>query len=293
MNCINPRMVFPSNDWDSVKDPVQVPCGKCIPCLVNRRTDWCFRLREEHKVSKSSHFVTLTYDQKHLPSDQSLDKKHLQDYLKRLRKKDGTNRIRYFAVGEYGSKSLRPHYHILLFNARAEDARVVWRDSRGNPIGIVHIGHVTDASIAYCTKYMIQPEVMIQGLQKPFSVMSRRYGIGAFYLSDENIQWHRDDDRNYLLFDGGMKGRLPRFYREKIWPRVRLEDGALPSICECFNGMRERVSEKAKLLVLENDQKKYAVWKKRYGERWKEAFDYARDQALLNVKVKVAYSQKF
>lgn len=254
---------------------VEVPCGKCIACLVNKRNDWSFRLEQEHKASKSSLFVTLTYDQKHCPSDGSLDKKHLQLYLKRLRKKDGTNKIRYYAVGEYGGQSLRPHYHLLLFNASEEHARAAWSDHKGNPVGIVHIGRVTTASVAYVTKYVVQPDLAIPHLQKPFSVMSRAYGIGGKYLTDEMVGWHRADDRNYTMrFD--VKGRLPRFYRDKIW--YRSED-------------KTRVSEAGKKLVLEQRDKELAYYQNAHPENWEKVMRESRTAMLLRVKKKVAYTQ--
>ena len=161
MQCTNQKDIY--IDVCGVSTPVSVPCGKCVPCLVNKRSDWSFRLEQEHRVSKTAHFVTLTYDAKHLRTDGSLEKRDLQLYLKRLRKNESVNygnqRLRYYAVGEYGTHGGRPHYHILLFNATDENTiRKAWRDSKGKPIGIVHVGKVEAASIAYVTKYIIQKD---------------------------------------------------------------------------------------------------------------------------------------
>lgn len=89
------------------------PCGKCMPCRVTRRQEWTARLLLEMKTSYAIYFVTLTYQNPRLPSMGSLKKKHLQNFLKRLRKRV-TFKFRYFACGEYGDKG-RPHYHLLLF----------------------------------------------------------------------------------------------------------------------------------------------------------------------------------
>lgn len=287
MNCIQPRSI-----WVDGTGFVATPCGKCIPCLMNRRTDWSFRLREEHKVSTSAHFVTLTYDPKHMPSDRSLDKKHLQNYMKRLRKIDGSNRLRYFAVGEYGSQTRRPHYHLLLFNCTAEHAQLAWRDSKGAPIGLVHIGTVTPASVAYCTKYIIQPDVAVfdSNLQKPFSLMSRAYGIGGHYLSQEMIAWHRAGDRNYAIHEDGIKSRLPRFYREKIWPSIPKDQVHRYNVQ--FNIDRKRVSEKAMALTLEQQEKERNYYKAAHGSNWLEVMTQSRDAMLSRVRQKVAFSQK-
>lgn len=184
MRCIAPKLIWPhrSVEWQSANEEyaVSVPCGKCLACLSNKRMEWIFRLEQEHKYSSSAWFVTLTYDEKHLRSDRSLCKRDLQLYFKRLRKYDGHKNIRYYAVGEYGEVTGRPHYHILLFNAVESFIRSAWYDAKQRPIGIVHLGNVSAASIAYCTKYVIQrPEVMADGRERPFALMSRKYGIGG------------------------------------------------------------------------------------------------------------------
>lgn len=232
MRCPYPRWVWPNGKV------IAVPCGKCLFCLVNKRNDWTMRLQEEQKRSESAFFVTLTYSDKFLP-DCGLVKRHLQLYFKRLRKV--TPRLRYFAVGEYGSKTQRAHYHAIIFNAEEKAIREKWTlydkvKDREYPIGIVHVGTVTEASCAYVTKYCIQKGLEIDGLNKPFSIMSRGYGLGAWYLSDEMIEWHRADDRNYTL-RYGVKGRLPRYYKDKIWPNSDWSN---------WKYRREQVNAKAK-----------------------------------------------
>lgn len=281
MDCVSKQTIWPhrSIDWidaGNVERPVTVPCGRCLPCLINKRSDWSFRLEQEFKASQSAIFVTLTYDTKHCPSDGSLNKKHVQLYLKRLRKKDGTNKIRYYAVGEYGGKSGRPHYHLLLFNCcSTEHARQSWTDKNGAPVGIVHIGAVTSASVAYVTKYIVQPDLAIPHLQKPFSLMSRAYGIGAHYLTQEMIDWHRDDDRNYTM-RYGQKGRLPRYYREKIWYRET---------------DKSRISEESKWLAIRKKRQELRYYWKNHPHNWKEIIKEGRNALLSRVKQKFAFTQ--
>lgn len=283
MQCMNQKLIWPhrSIDWldaGNEEKPILVPCGKCVACLINKRTDWTFRLQEEHRVSKSSHFVTLTYDQKHLRTDGSLNKRDLQLYLKRLRKKDESARIRYYAVGEYGSNTGRPHYHILLFNSVEEHIRTSWTDSKGSAIGIVHVGKVTPASIAYCSKYIIQKDSYPQGVEKPFATMSRAYGIGGHYLSDAMVEWHRADDRNYVVRPGNLKNRLPRFYREKIWWK---------------ESDRQRVSAAAMALTLENQRKEKEYYQRAHGDKWETVMMHAKVLELSRVKSKIKFSQTF
>lgn len=278
MKCVSPKLIWPhrSVEWIDAHEeyPVSVPCGKCLACLSNKRSDWAFRLEQEHKYSTSAWFVTLTYDEKH--NCGSLVKKHVQDYLKRLRKKDEGNRIRYYAVGEYGTISGRPHYHLLLFNAEESDVRSAWKDCEHRPIGIVHCGSVNGASIAYCLKYMVQAvSINEQGKEKPFALMSRAYGIGARYLSDEMVSWHREDDRNYSIRDG-LKIKLCRFYKSKIW----------------YNeNDKERVSKASLLASLQESEKQNQFYKDRFGDCWEKTMIEFRDAVLSRIKTKVAYSQ--
>lgn len=282
MTCTDRKYIYPhrSIDWiDSGKEelPVMVPCGKCIPCLNVKRQEWIIRLEQEYKHSTSALFVTLTYDQKHLPNDNSLNKKHVQDYMKRLRKMDGTNKLRYYLTGEYGSKTGRPHYHILLFNAQEHHARMVWRDSKQKPIGMVHIGRVTQKSIAYCTKYIVQPELATTEKQKPFALMSRAYGIGGHYLTDLMVAWHKEDDRNYMIIDR-QKARLPRFYRSKIW---------------YHENQKEKVSTKAKKIATENAEKELGYFRKKYGSNAENKMAEFRTAALQRAKAKLKFTQTF
>lgn len=282
MNCSSPKLIWPhrSVEWCDSHDesPVSVPCGKCIPCLMAKRQEWSFRLEQEFKYSHGAMFVTLTYDQKHYPSRGSLDKGHVQNYLKRLRKKDGTNRIRYYCVGEYGSVSGRPHYHILLFGGKEGDVRSAWQDSKGVPIGIVHIGAVTAASIAYCTKYIIQKDdAEVNEKEKPFALMSRRYGLGGRYLTDEMVLWHRANEANYSIREG-VKVRLSRFYKSKIWYK---EDE------------REKISAASKLLAIQNSEAEIEYYKKAHPGNWEKTMLDSRNAVLSRVKQKVSYTQKF
>lgn len=281
MRCIAPKLIWPhrSVEWSDKNEEyaVSVPCGKCLACLSNKRQEWIFRLEQEFKYSKNAMFVTLTYDPKHYPGQ--LQKRDLQLFMKRLRKKDGSNSIRYYAVGEYGTNYGRAHYHILLFNGTEEHVRQAWRDAEQKPIGVVHIGKVTQASIAYCTKYIIQQSGNEQpdGREKPFSLMSRGYGIGGRYLTDNMVRWHRENMANYSV-NAGFKVRLSRFYKSKIWYK---EDE------------REALSKVALLKGLTEQVRVRQWFEDRYGEKGDAKYMEMRDAMLARIKSKVAYSQTF
>lgn len=218
MRCQNPRWVQPANVY------MQVPCGKCLACLTNKRNDWAFRLEQEYKRSKGAAFITLTYHPKFVP-DSGVSKRHFQLFMKRLRKKSG-DRLRYFAVGEYGTKTQRPHYHAIIFNYVGNESFLssIWSTRKGESFGIVHIGKVNQATIMYCTKYVIQRgNAVDQSRAKPFMLCSRAYGLGLGYLTDEMAKWHRIGERNYTLVFG-EKRRLSRYYKDKLWPRSEWSD---------------------------------------------------------------------
>ena len=90
-------------------------CGQCIPCRIGKRRLWTHRILLESFTHDYNSFVTLTYDESHLPEDGGLNHGHVQKFLKLLRKKVAPAKVRYFVVGEYGEKSGRPHYHLALF----------------------------------------------------------------------------------------------------------------------------------------------------------------------------------
>jgi len=196
---------------------ISVPCGRCAFCLATRRSDWSTRLEYEAKKWVTKTFITLTYADAHLYFRNGLSqlrKCDLQLYFKKLRK--AGYRLRYFAVGEYGSRTFRPHYHVLLFGEIPEGVlRAKWDK------GMVHIGQVTQASISYCLKYVVNSrgKGMRNGREVPFAIMSRKPGLGANYLSPAMIKWHKSDRKNYVLMDG-QKRHLPRYYKLKIFSAI-------------------------------------------------------------------------
>ena len=100
-------------------DRIVIPCGHCSFCLKNRRDEWTIRLLEEFKDSLECIFLTLTYSDESVHYDGNVHKEHIQKFWKRLRKRLGSRQIRYYAVGEYGTKTFRPHYHAIVSGINA------------------------------------------------------------------------------------------------------------------------------------------------------------------------------
>lgn len=220
--CMTPYVLKPK--WSDKQDgSIAVPCGKCPACTARRVSGWSFRLMQECRVAVSSYFLTITYDTKCVPITKtgflSLQKKDLQDFFKRLRwahsKEEPLPPIKYFAVGEYGGKTKRPHYHIIMFNAYADLIQPAWN------AGAVHFGDVTEASVGYCLKYIHKgpwrPAHRNDDREPQFSLMSQ--GLGKSYLNAENLRWHMDDARNrmYCNLTDGKKICMPRYYKQKIY----------------------------------------------------------------------------
>lgn len=290
MKCPTPNFVWPH---DKV---IAVPCGKCLACLSNKREDWAFRLMQEYKVCISAHFVTLTYSEKYKPSH-GVSKRHLQLYFKRLRKRvqqDPKYPVRYYAVGEYAPETLRPHYHAIIFNADEKSIRESWSlynkvREKLEPIGIVHIGNVQEASVQYVLKYVVQKADYPVDLNPSFSLMSRGHGLGACYLSDNMVEWHRSAGRVFALRHG-VKSRLPRFYKEKIWPSVKLED--YPQNAAVWNWQREHVFKKARKEAEQSEEVNRNLLRAEGIKNPDRYIERVRDARLRKVKSKVAYTQK-
>lgn len=218
------------------------PCGQCLFCRINQRREWVSRLLLETACHESNQFITLTYNEQELPKQLipgrpttaalnrhpaigaqpgTLSKTDLQRFFKRLRK-IGT--FRYYAVGEYGEKLGRPHYHALLFGSdfTDEELSAAWKH------GHVHQGEVTAASIQYCVEYLIKyrtkrDELLDLRREPEFGVMSRNPGIGTFSIGEirKSILSSSPLPNGTLLIPdtfrlGGKEQPMPRYIRRQL-----------------------------------------------------------------------------
>lgn len=212
---------------------LSVRCGRCVGCRIDRARDWSLRCRDEAMMHDHSFFLTLTYDDAHVPL--TLAPADLSGFLKRLRGRIG--RFRFFAAGEYGDRFNRPHYHALIFGASVDRARSVGKEAFESATiaeawdqGAHYCGTVTPASVAYVSGYVSKkfgtrlsvPEYCdpetgeVLPHVRPFSRMSRMPGIGERYLERYGMELLR----GYALRDG-RKVPLPRYYRDWLtrrWP---------------------------------------------------------------------------
>jgi len=180
MPCLYPRQAYRSAElnsngkrplvWreeDSLNSvPLKVRCGSCNDCRLNHARTWAVRCMLHASMFERSCFITLTYDDDHLPVGNSLDKRVFQKFMKRLRKKFG-NGISYFHCGEYGGERGRPHYHALLFGIDFPDM-YLWKHTGKSDIfrsdsleklwtfGFSSIGELTFDSAAYVARYTLK-----------------------------------------------------------------------------------------------------------------------------------------
>lgn len=241
MRCVAPvRIRHPIHQF------VDVPCNKCYACLIRRQKEWIVRLSQEAKSSSDVHFVTLTYDEQSLPWGSILpvlDKKGIQKFMKRLRKGLQPG-IKYYLVGEYGTITKRPHYHMIIYNTGLNKDQLTikllnaWRDQDKMLTGHLQC-EVPDQNhgvMDYVAKYLVKSD-NIDYEVKPFALMSK--GLGKRYI-EKSSEFHTSDlSRNYTVLPGGVKYPLPKYYKEKMLN----ED------------QRQIMTAKSKAMIQKNEQK--------------------------------------
>lgn len=197
---------------------IQIPCGDCVECMQASAEAWSYRCMNEASLYKNSCFITLTYHPQFVPVE-GVQKRDLQLFIKRLRKH--FNGVRYFAVGEYGSRTGRPHYHACLFNCAFPDRYFFRQDNRGNllsrspllerlwPLGFSSIGEVTKDTAKYCAKYLQKLSPLPEGFNKPFLLMSRKPGIGFGFVTEKILETDK-------LYSKGGYIAPPRYYLQVL-----------------------------------------------------------------------------
>lgn len=206
---------------------IVVPCGHCIDCRLDRARDWSLRVMHELQTAPGGAvFVTLTYDDAHLPADNGLHYEHFQAFMHRLRKAlPGSGR--FFMCGEYGEDYGRPHYHAILYNCLLPDCKLyrqtgkvtlytsdvlarLWRR------GFCSVGAVTLHSAGYVARYSLKKvsgpgqEDVYGGREPPFSHQSLKPGLGYDWF----CRYYSDVfPCDFVVFEG-KRFRVPRYYSE-------------------------------------------------------------------------------
>ncbi len=247
------------------RSEVVIPCRKCFECVQSYSTNWAVRCCLEAKLHEKNSFITLTYDEQH---KEDLNKKTLQKFIKRLRKHFGAKSCRYFACGEYGEKTHRPHYHLILFGVDFSDDRYFLKyDKRGNPIycsdtlsklwklGFHAIGDISFDSAKYCAKYM-QKFNFVDG-KKAFTLQSRKPAIGYNYA----VQNVESLCRSGKVYIDGKEYAMPWQFKRWFQKSVKLAgfslqlDNLKKFVSHSFDKVYQLAVDRRKQLV-----KKFGFW---------------------------------
>lgn len=251
MTCFHPQIGYRGANGQFVlakKDSptrveMRVACGRCQGCRMARASAWAVRIEHEASLHKDCMFLTLTYDDNHLPDDYSVSIREVQLFMKRLRKSIEPKKIRYFAVGEYGEKNGRPHYHIIIFGHRFSDLNPTRVTNQNHqcyespeltklwPFGLHEIGTVTAASGGYVARYSMKKvggDMAFKHYERihpytgelvrvhpEFAVMSTHPGIGSGWFD----KFERDAFPADHIVSKGRKFCVPEFYKKKLRDR--------------------------------------------------------------------------
>lgn len=269
----------PSRSSDPEQDFVTmaVSCGQCVGCRLERARQWAVRCEHEMSLYQDNCFITLTFDDDHLPDDESVSVRDMQLFFKRLLKRFAPRKIRRLYCGEYGEENLRPHYHAIIFNLNFDDRKVFKRLPSGHtidtsatlselwPYGFSSVGTASFESAAYVASYCLKKvtgapaadhykrvtrhgETVI--VEPEFAKMSQGIGRGWYekYASDVF-------PANQVVSRGGRVGHPPRYYLKKfaesdpamyeVIQDIRREKGEAQS----WNSTPERLAVREQVLL--------------------------------------------
>ena len=239
----------PSRDLPLVGKPFYdydtIPCGRCIGCRLQRSKSWADRAVLELPYHDSNLFITLTYDDDHLPHNKAFDdegniimtetlkKKDLQDFWKRLRKYCDSKgeKIRYLACGEYGDITFRPHYHAIVFGLSLPDLEPKFKNELGDWIytsetlsgiwknGLCSVGEATHESIAYVARYVTKKKYGKEAelyeklnIVPEFINMSRKPGLGREYYEENKDKLFTQTKYFFPIRDGVGSATPGRYF---------------------------------------------------------------------------------
>lgn len=210
-----------------IYEEIQVPCGTCILCREAQAKDWTARILHEANQHALACMITLTYSDEHEPEHRSLDYRDLVKFWKRLRK--AGKRFQYYAVGEYGDKSLRPHYHACIFGEAWLDNRIIkseeprhWTSlelEKAWGKGMVDVTPLNGATAAYAAGYIMKKLNAKQQyvrtdeetgelipLEQPRSFMSKNLGKKWWNTYQAHVVSH-----DFIVI-GGSRTKPPKAY---------------------------------------------------------------------------------
>lgn len=280
--CEDGSVVFDERKGAVVSE-LRLPCGQCDGCRLERSRQWAVRCMHEASLYEDNCFVTLTYNDEHVPMYNDLVYDDFQRFMKRLRKKAG-RKLRFFMCGEYGEKNGRPHFHSCIFNYnfsdRVEFGRnkngdktytsktldALWSDRAGNALGFCIIGNVDFASAAYVARYVMKKRMgrhaslgyqdidietgEVYQRQPEFCHMSLKPGIGRGFYD----KWRSDMFPRDVCVVNGVATKPPKYYtkilakeHENVYALVQ-ESRAARALASAADNIQSRLEVKEEVL---------------------------------------------
>lgn len=232
---------------------VVVPCGQCIGCRLDKSRTWANRMMMELEYHDIAYFLTLTYNDDNVPlvyyqtdDDGVVDTaykagtlvpKHLQDFIKRLRDQQSyhhNRRIMYYACGEYGSETHRPHYHLTVYDVFFDDLEPLGKSKDGFqyyvsptlerlwPYGYSMICNVTWETCAYIARYVTKKQYGKNAefydtfnIIPEFSRMSLKPSIGLRYYEDHKDEIYKYDEIHLSMPQRAINSKPPAYFDRK------------------------------------------------------------------------------
>lgn len=243
------------------------------------RQVWAGRIQLEARCHAASLFFTLTYSPEFLPDPPQLEPDDLQKFLKRFRKAISPRRIRFFACGEYGSRSLRPHYHGVFFGIECniDNANIL---KKAWSLGHVQVAELSPARASYVAKYVCKDvsadDKVPEGWQREFARMSNKPGIGALYVdrmaekvNEVNLNQRSRGYPAVSELAGGSMRIGPVYYPTGRYVRDRLQkqipDGQKSKLSKMLQAERKHSAERSERIAnaLNRDRQKLEAHKVR------------------------------
>lgn len=232
--------------------PKFVSCGQCLGCRLERSRQWAVRSVHEAQFHDENYFLTLTFDDAHVPKDFSLNTKTIQGFWKRFRKAYPLMRFKYYCAGEYGDNFLRPHYHASTFGMSLPDLRPSFKSSTGYqmytskrvqdawsldgiPFGNVYIAPLTFETAAYTARYICK-KILGKGAAEHYAklgVMPEKAWMSKGLGRDWHDAYKHETYRDNYISVRGVPSVPPRTYNrwlKKFDPEIYSEYEASTSM---------------------------------------------------------------
>lgn len=269
---------------------LELDCNRCLACRAKRVRSWAIRSHHESLMHEKSCFLTLTFDNEHLPVDGSLNIEHWQKFARRVRKRLGS--FRYLSCGEYGSEEFtaRPHYHAAIFGLDFRDGAEPWERGPGRELwlskdlselwgqGLATASPLNYATASYVAGYVMKKlkksdfeaehrvysptaDIYCEAKKAEFVTMSRRPGLGSSFLEKYYEEIYEVDE----IHIDGKTMPVPRYYDNLL---LELDPLLWESVME---SRKVRILEKGPSTELELQARRAIFESKRSGETERHA----------------------